>query len=105
MSRVVVFLLLLAGLIGVAIWYQPLIQTNENYRKRILELEALVKREEMENRRLEAEIRALQSDHRTVERMAREKLNMARPGETVIRFEESPASRAGAPSAATAHSP
>jgi cell division protein FtsB len=88
LSRFVVFLLVLAGLIGVAVWYHPLIKHNEALRKRILDLEAQVHREELENRRLEAAIKALQQDPRTVERAAREKLNWARPGETIIRFEE-----------------
>jgi len=88
LSRVVILLLLLAGLIGVAIWYRPLIKHNEALRKRIFELEAQVQREEQENRRLEAAIKAMQTDPRTVERAAREKLNWARTGETVFRFEE-----------------
>jgi len=88
LSRVVIFLLLLTGLVGVAVWYRPLIKHNEALRKKIFDLEAQVQREEQENRRLEAAIKAMQTDPRTVERVAREKLNWARPGETVIRFEE-----------------
>lgn len=90
LSRVAVFLLVVAGLIGVALWYHPLIKHNERLRKKIFDLEAQVQREEQENRKWEATIKALQTDPRTVERVAREKLNWARPGETVIRFEESP---------------
>ena len=88
LSRIVVFLLLVAGFIGVAIWYKPLIEHNERLRKRIYELEAQVQREDMENRKLEETIKALQRDPQTVERVVREKLNWAKPGETVIRFEE-----------------
>jgi cell division protein FtsB len=90
LSRVVIFLLLLAGLIGVAVWYRPLIKHNEALRKRIFDLETQVQREEQDNRKLEAAIKAIQTDPRTVERVAREKLNWAKPGETVIRFEEPP---------------
>src|SRR5262245_31550052 len=88
LSRVVIFLLLVAGLIGVAVWYHPLIKHNEALRKRIFDLEAQVQREEQENRKLETAIKAMQTDPRTVERAAREKLNWAKPGETVIRFDE-----------------
>ncbi len=94
LSRVVIFLLLLAGLIGVAVWYRPLIKHNEALRKRIFDLETQVQREEQENRRLEATIKAMQTDPRTVERAVREKLNWSKPGETVIRFEEPAASAA-----------
>ena len=93
LTRVVMFLLLIAGAIGVVVWYQPLIHHNEALRKRILELETQVQREEQENRRLEAAIQALQHDPRTVERVAREQLNLAKPGETVFRFEENSATR------------
>ncbi len=37
-----------------------------------------------ENQRLAAEIRALETDPRAVERLAREKLRLAKPGETVF---------------------
>jgi cell division protein FtsB len=88
LSRVVIFLLILAGLIGVAVWYRPLIRHNEALRKKILDLETQVQQGEQENRRLEAAIKAMQTDPRTVERVVREKLNWSKPGETVIRFEE-----------------
>jgi cell division protein FtsB len=90
LSRVVIFLLLLAGFIGVGVWYYPLIKNNERLRKRIFDLEQQLQREEKENRKLEGAIIAIQTDPRTVERVVREKLNWARPGETVIRFEEPP---------------
>ena len=88
LSRVAIFLLLVSGLVGVAVWYRPLINNNEKLRKRILDLEAQALRGEQENRKLDAAIKAMQTDPRTVERAAREKLTWARPGETVIRFEE-----------------
>src|ERR1051326_5969287 len=90
LSRLVIFLLLAAGLLGVAVWYRPLIQQNEALRKRILGLQIQVQREEQENRRLESAIIALQHDPRTVERVARERLNVSKPTETVIRFEAAP---------------
>ena len=88
LTRGVIVLLLVAGALGVAKWYQPLIRNNEALRKRILELEAHVQREELQNRKLEAAIHALQQDPKAVERIVRERLNWAKPGETVIRFDE-----------------
>jgi len=43
-----------------------------------------IQRLEQENRRLVEEIQALKSDPQAVERVAREQLKMARPGEKVI---------------------
>jgi cell division protein FtsB len=51
------------------------------------EIEAL----QAENERLYGEIRALRTDPRSVERLAREELGLARPGETVFLIRENPA--------------
>ncbi len=87
LSRVVVVLLFLAGLLGVFCWYLPLIQQNQRYRKQIFELDARIHQQEKLGRQLRASIDAVQNDPRTLERLAREKLSWARSNETVIRFE------------------
>jgi cell division protein FtsB len=46
-----------------------------------------------ENARLAAEIVALRSDPRAIERIAREELGLVRPGETVFVIREEPARR------------
>lgn len=51
-------------------------------------LESEIKRLEEENRRLAEEIKALKSDPQAVERVAREQLQMARPGEKIILLPE-----------------
>ena len=45
LARVVCFLLFLAGLLGVAVWYLPLIKQNERMRKEILRLDAQIQNE------------------------------------------------------------
>ncbi len=87
LTRVVVFLLLLAVVLGIAVWYLPLIQQNERMRKEVLRLEAQVKREEETNKLLKASIDVLRNDPKAVERLARERLGYAKPGEIVIRAE------------------
>jgi len=87
LARVVVFLLFLAGLLGVAVWYYPLIQHNQRLRKEILSMEAQIQREAETGRQLKNAIEALRRDPKAVERLARERLGYAKPGETVIRFE------------------
>ena len=89
LTRVVIFLLVLAAFLGVAVWYLPLIHQNERMRQEILVLEAEIKKQEEISRHLDATIRALRSDPKTVERLAREKLGYAKPGETVIYFDGS----------------
>ena len=53
-------------------------------------LQQEIQRLEEENKRLAEEIQALKSDPRAVERVAREQLKMARPGERVITIPENP---------------
>jgi cell division protein FtsB len=88
LSRLVVLLLFLAGVVGIAVWYWPLIQENERYRQEILQKNLEIRQEEERGRQLEAAIKALRTDPRAVERMAREKLGYIRPGETRIQFDQ-----------------
>jgi cell division protein FtsB len=90
----VTILALLAGLALVVGWYLPLINQNERMRHEILKLGEQIQQEEETSKKLKASIDALQHDPKTVERLIREKLGYARPGETVIRFEE-PATNSG----------
>lgn len=87
LTRLVVLLLLAAALVGVGLCYAPLIQQNERKRKRILQLDAEIQREEATARHLKGGIDALNRDPKTIERLVRERLGYAKPGETVIRFE------------------
>jgi cell division protein FtsB len=87
LTRLVVFLLFLAGLMGVALWYLPLIKQNERLRKQNLKLDTYIQKEEESNKQLRAQIETLRRDPKAVERLARESLGYAKPGETVIRFE------------------
>lgn len=88
LTKAVVFLLIIAALIAVAVWYLPLIKQNERMRAEILRLEQEVAAEEQTADRRKLAIEAMRNDSETVERYAREKLGLAKIGETVIRFEE-----------------
>ena len=87
LTRVVVFLLLLAVLMGIGVWYLPLIQENERRRKEIDRVDAKVQKEIETKRQLDATIDALK-DPKTMERLIRNQLLYAKTGEIVIRFEE-----------------
>ena len=87
LTRVVIFLLFIAGLLGVAVWYLPLIERNERMRKEILRLDDQVQKQEELSKYLRASIETLRRDPKAVERLARERLGYAKPGEIIIRFE------------------
>jgi cell division protein FtsB len=89
LTRVVIFLLFIAGILLVAIWYLPLIKQNERMRREIQRLDTLVQKEEESGRQLRNSMEALRRDPKAVERLARETFGYARTGEVVIRFEQS----------------
>lgn len=82
----VVFLLFVAGLLAVAVWYLPLIKANERMRRENLRLDAQIEKEDLVGKQLRSSIEALK-DPKVVERLARERLGYGKPGETIIRFE------------------
>jgi cell division protein FtsB len=87
LTKLVIFLLVLAGILGIALWYLPVIKQNERMRKEVLRIDTQVAKAEETGRQLKANIDALKFDPKAVERLAREKFGYAKPGETVIRFE------------------
>jgi cell division protein FtsB len=88
LTRVVFFLLFVAGVLVVAVWYLPLIKQNERMRKEILRLDAQLQKEKENGRQLKSAIDSLRDDPKAVERLARERMGYAKEGETVIRFED-----------------
>jgi cell division protein FtsB len=89
LTWVATVLLLAAGVALVVGWYLPLINQNERMRHEILKLSEQIQQEEEASKKLKATADALQHDPKTIERLVRERLGYAKPGETVIRFEES----------------
>ena len=89
LTRVVLFLLLVAAVLGIMLWYRPVVQENERRRQQKYELDQRIEKELENAKKLDASIRALQ-DPKTVERLARESLSYAKPGEHVIHFDPPP---------------
>ncbi len=87
LTRVVASLAAVAALAWVAILYFPLMHQNEVMRQQIIQLDRQILEEEAANRQVRLEIDSLKTDPKTVERLAREQLGLARPDETVVRFE------------------
>jgi len=87
LTRMVATLAAVAALVWVAVLYFPLIHQNEVMRQQIVQLDQQILEEEGANRHVRLEIDSLKTDPKTVERLAREQLGLARPDETVVRFE------------------
>lgn len=88
LAKLTIFLLFLLGVVGVALWYLPLIKQNERMRQQLLQNETKIKSEEERYRLLRIATEAARNNLKTIERMARANLGYAKPGEIVVRFEE-----------------
>lgn len=87
LTRVVIGLLVIALLGIIWQWYLPLIKQNERMRRDTLSLDNQIHKEEVTQKQLKTTIETLRHDTNAVERLAREKLRYAKPGETVVVFE------------------
>jgi cell division protein FtsB len=91
LTQAVVALVAIAVLVLIGTTYLPLIQQNEQMRRRIDRLDAELEKQRQDARQLQAEFDALRNDPKAIERLARDKLGYAKTNETVIHFE--PAAR------------
>ena len=80
-----VVVLLIAGFVAA---YIPKLRDARNLRLEKYKLNQQIAEQEQEYRRLVDRQQALRNDPATVSRTLREKLGLARPGETVYRFEQ-----------------
>jgi cell division protein FtsB len=77
----------LAALAGVFMLFLPLLHQRRALQHQLKRLDQEIARQESIEKRQRAEIEALRTDPLFVERTARDKLHLARPNETVFRFE------------------
>lgn len=88
-SRLLITILVLVCLtVGAALWLGPVVRENRVTRESVARLQASLDRQTEEIERLNRELRALRTDYRAIERVAREKFGMCRPGEEIYHFEE-----------------
>jgi cell division protein FtsB len=94
LTRLVMALLVIAGVLGIIVWYEPVVQENQRMREEKFELEKKIDQESKIAKKLETQLRCFENpalERTLVERLARERLSYAKPGEYVIHF-DSPAS-------------
>jgi cell division protein FtsB len=89
LTQAVVALVGVAVLLLIGMTYVPLINQNEQMRRRIEKLDAELEQQQAQYKQLQAQFEALRNDPKTVERLARERLGYAKADETVVRFESS----------------
>jgi cell division protein FtsB len=90
LTRLVMALLVIAGLLGIVVWYEPVVRENQRMREEKFELEKKIEQESKIAKKLETQLRSFENpalEKTLVERLARERLSYAKPGENVIHFE------------------
>ncbi len=91
-GRSLVAVLAAACLAAAAVlWLGPVIRENRATREAIGRLQESIDRQTHEIEQLQRELRLLRTDYRAIERVAREKFGLCRPGEQIFHFEEPPA--------------
>lgn len=88
LSRLLLFAIVIAALVGVFGWYIPLIQENQRLQKELADLDQKIERLREGNQAMRLRKQNFLDDPQTVERLVREHLGYAKPGEVVYRFEE-----------------
>lgn len=91
LTHAIIVLLCFALLVAVGIWYAPLFKQNQRLRAHLEQLRADVAAEQARSHQLGTTIKLFHNDRKSQERLIREHLGYARPGETVFRFIEPPA--------------
>ena len=87
LTQFVIGLVVIAIVLLIFNYYRPLIDENERMRREINRLDGEINVQRQISMELSNQIYILYNDPKTVERLAREKLGLARADETVIHFE------------------
>ena len=90
LTRMVAALLVLAGVLGIVVWYEPVVQENQRMREQKFDLDRKIEQESMVAKKLDTQLRSFENpvlERNLVERLARERLSYAKPGENVVHFE------------------
>lgn len=77
--------MLIGGVIAIVLLW-PMFEKGEELKREVIHKDQLIAQAERERDALLDEYRALLSDPAAVEREARDRLNLAREGETIFRF-------------------
>ena len=88
LTKLTIFCLFALGVVAVAVWYLPLIRQNESMRHDLFKIQTKIKAEQDRERSIKVARDAARTNLKSIERLIRANLGYAKPGETVIRFED-----------------
>ena len=80
-------LLVLCVVAAIALWFLPVIQKNKKLQQEKAENARKIAQATEQNKLLQQEVELLRADPVYVERLARDRLNLGKPGEVIFRFD------------------
>src|SRR5262249_54085170 len=81
------FLLMLCVVAAIALWFLPVIQKTKKLRQEKADNARKIAAALEQNKQLQQEVELLKTDPVYVERLARDRLNLGKPGEVIFRFD------------------
>jgi cell division protein FtsB len=90
LSRILYILVVLALLILLICWFLPLIKDSQRQEHTLTMLQSQIDEEKSINAAQSRKLKMLQNDKDYLEVMARNKLDLMKPGETIFRMEPLP---------------
>jgi len=79
---------IVVGLLAVVgLFFVPVIQTETNYKEKLAQIQDKIAAAQEYQAQLKLETEHMKNDPAYVEHIARDQLNMGKPGETIIRFD------------------
>ncbi len=92
---------IVVGLLAVVgLFFVPVIQKENGYKAELTKIQNQIAARQEEQAQLKLETEHMKNDPAYVEHIARDQLNMGKPGETIIRFDRYQAAATTAPSTA-----
>lgn len=87
-NRVLQFLVVAGFLLTVGVMFYPVWHKQQDMRLRVLQLESELKEKTVSMQSLQGELGLLRNDREYLETIARDRLNLMKPGETIFRVEQ-----------------
>jgi cell division protein DivIC len=90
LTRILYLLVLVATLILLICWFLPLVKERQRQQVALQNLKQQVEQERAIYNKQSKKLRLLENDPAYMELLARDKLDLMKPGETIFRMEPSP---------------
>ena len=92
LSKILYLLIFVAAFILLTCWFLPLVKEQQRQQHALQALKQQVEQEKINYNKQNKKLSLLQNDPAYIELMARDKLDLMKPGETIFRMDPAPGS-------------